>query len=135
MNLTFKAYHKENKELLDVERIYFSDEIVFLRRETERSTTWFEEDFKNVEILQSTGLKDKNGVEIFQGYVVKGHTLINGKNYRIIGKVEYVGTSFKVREINKHEGFLEPLNGNFEVLGNIYEDKEFSGDEQNGNKV
>jgi uncharacterized phage protein (TIGR01671 family) len=77
---------------------------------------------------QYTGLKDKNGVEIYEGDIVK----TNDKYYPINSVIYYAGV------INEHDGDWDewyagfcledvdhtPLNTDCEVIGNIYENPE-----------
>jgi uncharacterized phage protein (TIGR01671 family) len=80
---------------------------------------------ENFILMQYTGLKDKNGNEIYEGDIVKGHYWMNGKtDNRIIGEIEYVGCCFLVTGINQYKGLREELNSIFEVIGNIYENPE-----------
>ena len=86
---------------------------------------------KSFHLMQSTGLKDKNGVEIFEGDIVKiainnGFDYLDG-NLSIVKKSEY------------HSGLICELLSNtleylitdeadtgyrYEVVGNIYENPE-----------
>ena len=73
---------------------------------------------ENYPLMQYTGLKDKNGVEIYEGDIIK-------HNYRGWGVVEYDAPCFLVGE-GKHDIQLsqcEPTE-HLIVIGNIYETPE-----------
>lgn len=72
-----------------------------------------EELFENIILMQSTGLHDKNGKEIFEGDVVECYT--DG-----LSVVEFVEGVFGLRCNGYFEGF-NLVNGQFVVIGNIHE--------------
>lgn len=78
-------------------------------------------DSRNLEIMQYTGLKDKNGIEIYEGDIIK----VNGNLY----EVWHSGLAFGL--VDKNKDFFEymcqlcDMNGKvYEVIGNIYENPE-----------
>lgn len=74
-------------------------------------------------LMQYTGLKDKNGKEIYEGDIVRGRSYGFPTTRNYIGVVEYWYNGFSVKE-NKDKGIRDGLNTTFEVIGNIYENPE-----------
>lgn len=113
------AIDYENEEI-DAQKIYFEDG---LPNERDIYTYGFE----NIKLMQSTGLTDKNGKEIFEGDVLK----VTDKH----SWLEVVSFSEKkAMFVSKEIGFPEsPLWELFntvlfeiEIIGNIYENPELA---------
>ena len=108
----FRAWLKNDKEMIDVDEIHFDngqldfigDAITFMRKADE------------IELMQSTGLKDKNGQEIFEGDILK-----DGSEY---GRVVYDPdrTMWRVYGKDFDDALSDWWTGR--VVGNIYENPE-----------
>lgn len=125
MTTKFRAWDKIDKELYLVDEINFNrgefesigDGITFLRGADE------------VELMQSTGLFDKNGKEIFEGDVIAIEVDDTGTpiNARVFQNSKIGVLMFHVFEDNEDVPMVELLEDNsvaFEIIGNIHENPE-----------
>lgn len=120
--IKFRAWHKEKKimgEVLGIDilhkEIFFSNEDVDCYEHT---------DFKDIELMQYTELKDEYGDEIYEGDIV---TLHNSR-YKVIFKTE--GARFVLRndEFELEITFINNNNERMEIVGNIYKNPELLGE-------
>nr|DAT17662.1 MAG TPA: YopX protein [Caudoviricetes sp.] len=83
-------------------------------------------DFKDVILMQSTGLKDKNGKEIFEGDVVRQvRTQPTTENETITGVVTMIeGTWLIMNDCEQLASKLWSETDENEIIGNIYENPE-----------
>ena len=79
--------------------------------------------FDDIELMQSTGLKDKNGVDVYQGDIIR---CTSGCLHEVIWLEEYGGTFIGGMPAWYLSGFRNGYSwtGREEVIGNIYENSE-----------
>lgn len=78
------------------------------------------EDWDNIKIMQFTGLKDKNGKDIYEGDVIK--------NERQWGVIVYKAPAFEVTvSADQSSLYTKEWIEACEVIGNIYENPELLG--------
>ena len=113
----FRAWDKETQSLRFVLVVDWLNDLVDL------DGGLIERQFNEVELMQSTGLKDKNGVEIYEGDVV---ICLGPDLEETFSTVAFAEGAFCVN--HKHLGvefdFLYFVDSAMEVIGNIYEDPE-----------
>ena len=116
----FRAWDSWRKRMSVVDRIYIDTEGV--RLYDDFGEYW--RDFRDVELMQSTGLKDKNGKEIFEGDIVD----YKGRKALVSWHGSYASFIYRfVDELQKRNAEWNPLCLAYmrcEVIGNIYENPE-----------
>ena len=113
----FRAWLKNDKEMIDVRVIDWNNMIV------DSFSPYIEIPLEKVIIMQSTGLLDKNGKEVFVGDIVK---CTRGCPHEVYLEKEYGGTfiggmpAIYLKGIGEGYAWTEAE----EIIGNIYENKE-----------
>ena len=95
-----------------------------LREISSNQAVWRAFEVRTDTICQCTGLKDKNGKLIWENDIVKGKYYDNGKSHRHIGQVKYIYEAYKVVGVKQYTGYHAHLDGSYEVIGNIFDNKE-----------
>lgn len=122
--IKYRAWDKVSGIMRDVLGISFYHESISVDR---GDGTYFANHASNFELMQYTGLKDKNGTEIYEGDIVENAS----KDLKF--QVVYEAPSFNRKWIDNtskryREHLTEPLAWNTymicEVIGNIYENSE-----------
>lgn len=123
----FRAWDKKTETIQEVESISFKEKKLVI---DQKSVAWFNSDyirnFDEVELMQSTGLKDKNGVDVYQGDIIR---CTSGCLHEVIWLEEYGGTFIGGMPAWYLSGFRNGYSwtGREEVIGNIYENSELLG--------
>lgn len=71
-------------------------------------------------LMQSTGLKDKNVKEIYDGDIVHAYS----EGARLIGVIEYFDNAYCIKDKNGIYNSLWTNAEQYEIIGNIYENPE-----------
>lgn len=126
MNLKFRAWDLEYEKMVGVDIINLEDgKLDFIGD----GITYFRK-AKDIELMQSTGLFDKNGKEIFEGDVVTdGQTVGDIKHHQTYGfyMIDDKGIERWFSDGNCIEDFeedAETVSEILEIIGNIYENPE-----------
>lgn len=121
--IKFRAYHKARKEVYPVSFINLDKKIVTLSIEKTINGEWYRTvTFDSVELMQYTGLKDNNGVEIYEGDVVE---FLDGE-YSFRGVVTYSPFGWYVESTEDNiafEHFSDEINktSDCSVVENMFE--------------
>jgi uncharacterized phage protein (TIGR01671 family) len=117
----FRAWDKEFKEMVQVDALVFGEQII---KATYKNGNVVKEDLKNYVLMQSTGLKDKNSKEIFEGDVVKmAKNVYSEPTYYEV--VRHLGGAYRL-ESKQHGCELWLRHTDCEIAGNIYENPELA---------
>lgn len=142
----YRAWDKEFKEMVQVDALVFEEQII---KATYKNGNIVKEDLKNYVLMQSTGLTDKNGKEIFEGDILKFNDSWNDFCYEgyvdgeieginfveiesetacfVFGKTKISDSSLFYYTNEEHLTFQEIITDTsfeFEAVGNVWEHPE-----------
>lgn len=121
--IKFRCFYKIDNTMLEVTEINFTGNAI-----TPTCLFWspeiglyeapieFERDF---ELMQFTGLKDKKGVEIYDGDIVSHpNSALNG------AEIKFTNGLFRIVAKDGRDDLLYYCHNVIEVIGNIYQNKD-----------
>lgn len=118
----YRAWDKIHKTMYEVDDIMSID---FGKSEISVNTLFFEQtnryDFDDIVLMQSTGLRDKNGKEIFEG------DIIDSTDGFLTGVIEFrVSLGMFVSDLVEYNNFERLCNiaSSRKIIGNIWENGE-----------
>ena len=124
--LKFKAWNKKTKQIIKIEPLTsiksFMDNTHYLTAGTIDGGFYINLD--EVELMQFTGLKDKNGKEIYKGDIINCKHW-NPENYKVIFREGGFCLADKDNKFMADINMIQDSTGiHFEIIGNIYENSE-----------
>ena len=117
-----KIYIKYLDKVLELESIRFDTKVIEVYDES--CNTYRYLDFEDVEFMENTGLKDKNGRYIYEGDIVT----VNG-TWNCIIEYNQSSCAFVLKSIDSrwstgYFGNYDDIEEMLEVIGNVYENEE-----------
>lgn len=118
----YRVWDKQTERMHIVSGIDFNDGLVSSVNIWHEGWPWVLEPDEIV-LMQSTGLKDKNGVDVYQGDIIR---CTRGCPHEVIWLEKYGGTFFGGMPAWYLSGLSNGYSwtGREEVIGNIYENSE-----------
>lgn len=122
----YRAWDKEFKEMVQVDTLVFDEQII---KATYKNRNIVKEDLKNYVLMQSTGLKDKNGKEIFEGDVLKVTNLSSWLEVVSFNEKKAMFVSKEAKREVEETPLYDLFNTDIfevEIIGNIHTNPELA---------
>lgn len=124
----FRAWDKHNQNMFANDELIIWNNNVYANDSKKLSCNYLkgwsiDEEY----LMQSTGVFDENGVEIFEGDILAVETDDGTLNVNVFWDEGHALFMFESKQYNEKEalaGLLEDDSYPFEIIGNIYENKE-----------
>ena len=122
-DIKFRVWIKNRKEIFEVILIdYVSKQVTYLLERVGHLLNIRHDKFNDVELMQYTGLKDKNNKEIYEGDIL--FESFGEKYYKVV----FENGSFRVEfkgDFEEHSlDLIDVVAQGCEIVGNIYENPE-----------
>ena len=130
----YRVWHHELGRLMSVKCMFFHDsEIEEFELNDALMNDYITAYPDEIVLMQSTGLKDKNDKEIFEGDILACETDNEVINLNVFWDEEHALFMFESKKYNEQEPLAELVENNtypFEIIGNIYENPELLEDKE-----
>lgn len=127
----FRAWHNELGRMMSISDMWFNvDSLGEIGLNDAVMNNYITVSPDEIKLMQSTGLKDKNGKEIFEGDILTDGDVISDIKYHqtlgfyMIGKYGFSVPFGQGVDVEYFEEFAVHVSKTFEVIGNIYENPE-----------
>ena len=127
----YRAWHRELGRMMLIKNMWFQDGSV---EELELNDTVMNDYITaypdEIELMQSTSLRDMNNREIFEGDIISdGHTSRDIRHHQTLGFYTIDGNGVEeffgdTASLEDFEETSKYMSENIEIIGNIYENKE-----------
>lgn len=125
----FRAWHNELGRMMSISDMWFNvDSLGEIGLNDSVMNDYITVSPDEIELMQSTGLFDKNNKEIFEGDIVR----VLDSPYTVFYDNERGSYRLKPHDDRWNVDYMSNFShgGNFEVVGNIYENKELLEDKE-----